>query len=414
MRALLLLVLPLLTACPYATPAPDRSGPLSFTVTFLDDPGGTDPAAPLPFDTEGATHQVSIEAIGYDRQVLTDFTATVAIKATPAILLSAPFVVVENGRAEADVTFSRGFGQLRVWVSDEGTDESPGSYATGVTRVVHYDHPTVREVQETPQTTTSPMEQMYVHIRGWDETHPDPRDLRVTSVTNDGFYVTDVSDPDGAYNSLFAFSFSRPDGIEAGMRLERLSGIIEEFLGFTEMAFPDWVVAGAGDVPPIRELDPTIVCDSPQMEGWESSVVTVRALQSDFGGFGDCEDYNEYGQWPAILLDEKTLDPVSCGGGDARLNIVNINTVPSYTFDECANFDRPDDRYLSSLTGILRHNEFASPSWILEVRDCMDFPIEERPVDCVDQLRLPLSGPRKGPQPYYRDIPECEGHLTSR
>jgi len=414
MRIALLLALSLLIGCPTATPAPDRSGPLSFQVTFVNDPGGSDAASPLPFDTDGTTHRIAVEAIGYDRQVMTDFTANVALKVTPAQLLSAPFVLVENGRAEADITFSRGLGQVRVWASDEGTDETPGSYATGVSPVVHYELPTVREVQETTATTTSPMEKMYVHMRGWDPEHEDSRDLRVTAVTNDGFYVTDLSDPPGSYNSLFAFSFSRPDGIELGMRLERLSGKIEEFLGFTELAFPDWVVAEANEVPEIEILDPTIVCNSPAMEAWESSVVTVIGLESDFGGIGDCEDYNEYGQWPAKLLDPKMLDPVQCSGSDARINVVNINTVPSYTFDECADFGRPDDRFISSLTGILRHNEFASPSWILEVRDCMDFPPELRPADCEAQLRLPLSGPRKAPQFLYRDIPECEGHLTSR
>ena len=414
MRIIAPIALSLLIGCSAATPAPDRTGPLSFRVTFVDAPGGSDPAAPLPFDVDGTTYRVAIEAVGYDRLLMEDFTSTVALKATPAQLLSAPFVLVENGRAQADVTIARGLGQVRIWVSDEGTNESPGSYATGVSDVVHYEHPTIREVQETPNTTTSPMERSYVHIRGWDPEHPDSRDMRVTSVTNDGFYVTDLSDPPGTYNSLFAFSFSRPDGLEQGMRLERLSGKIEEFLGFTEMAFPDWVVAEADEVPAIELLDPSMVCDSPAMEAWESSVVTVVALESDFGGLGDCEDYNEYGQWPARLLDAKTLDPVQCGDSDARINVVNINTVPSYTFDECAEFDRPDDRYLSSLTGILRHNQYASPSWILEVRSCMDFPPELRPADCEAQLRLPLSGPRKAPQFLYRDIPECEGHLTSR
>ncbi len=414
MRLALLIALCSLLGCTTAAPAPDRTGPLSFRVTFVEPPGGEDSAAPLPFDVDGATHRITIEAIGYDRQLLTDFTATVALKVTPAQLLSAPFVLVQNGLAQTEVTFSRGLGQVRIWVSDEGTDETPGSYATGVSDVVHYELPTVRQVQETPNTTTSPMEGSYVHIRGWDPENPDSRDLRVTSVTNDGFYVTDLNDPPGSYNSLFAFSFSRPDGLDVGMRLERLSGKIEEFLGFTEMGFPDWVVAEADEAPAIEILDPFIVCDSPAMEAWESSVVKVVALESDFGGIGDCEDYNEYGQWPARLLDPKTLDPIQCGGDDARINVVNINTVPSYTFDECGDFGRPDDRYISALTGILRHNQYASPSWILEVRSCMDFPPELRPADCEAQLRLPLSGPRKAPQYLYRDIPECEGHLTSR
>jgi hypothetical protein len=412
-RRLPLLALASLLGCTPTTESPDRSGPLGFRVTFPDPPGGESAQTQLPFTAEAFSVDVAIEAIGYDREVMEDFTATIALKATPAQLLSTPFVLVQDGRASATVTMTRGFGQVRVWATDEGTDETPGSYATGVSPTIWFDYPTIAQVQASDSTVESPMEHTYAHMRGWDEAHADPRDMRVTAVTNDGFYVTDLNEPPGSYNSMFAFTFSRPEGVHEGMRLRRLSGIVEEFLGFTELGFPDWDIVDSLDEPEPADLPSGIACDSPEMEKWESSLVTVHNLMSDFRGGGECADYVEFGQWPALLNDRRGF-PVQCQGGDVRISVVNVNTVPSFAFPECANFSPPAVRTLSSLTGILRHNRNASPPWILEVRDCMDFPEEARPIDCEQQLTNPLSGPRVAPQWAYRDIPECEGHLSHR
>ncbi|MCO4771956.1 MAG: hypothetical protein KDA24_18135 [Deltaproteobacteria bacterium] len=403
----------LLSGCADQTVITDHSGPLALRVTFPSSPGGETEETALPFAVDDFEVNIRVEALGYDKEPMTDWSGIVSIRATPAQLLSAPFVTVTNGVADATVTLTRGYGQVRIWASDEGTDETPGSFATGVAPTLHFRFPTIAQVQETESTITSLMEHTYVHIRGWDLDLPDPRDMRVTAVTNDGFYVTDLSEPFGSYNSMFAFTFSRPEGIEKGMRLARLSGIVEEFLGFTEMGFPDWEVVDAPGEPEPPILASDIVCDSPEMEKWESTVVTVGALESDFRGGGECADYVEFGQWPALLLDRRGY-PVQCAGGDARISVVNINTVPSFSFPECENFSPPATRELSSLTGILRHNRYASPSWILDVRDCRDFPESARPADCEQQLANPLSGPRKAPQWAYRDIPACEGHLTHR
>jgi len=414
-RILLAFVAVSLLGCPPDIVEPDRSGPMAFNVTFVTPPGGEDARTALPFSADEMEVEIAIEAVGYDRAVMTDYTATIALKATPAQLLSAPFVLVESGRATTTVTVARGFGQVRIWATDEGTAETPGTYATGVSPVVFFQFPTIADVQRSDSTITSPMEHTYAHMRGWVDDEPDPRDMRVTAVTNDGFYATDLSEPFGSYNSMFAFTFSRPDGITEGMQLKRLSGIVEEFLGFTELGFPDWEINEEAElmVPPPARLPSEIACDSNEMEKWESTVVTVGNLESDFRGGGECADYVEFGQWPALLLDRRG-NPVECGGGDTRISVVNINTVPSFAFPECENFSPPATRTLSSLTGVLRHNRFASPSWILEVRDCMDFPENARPADCEEQLNNPLSGPRHAPQWAFRDIPECEGHLTHR
>lgn len=408
----LLPLLALLVACAPAAPEVDRSGPLSFQVTLVGENPGSDADAPAAFATDSVQVQIEVTALGYDKEPL-DWSGTLAVKATPAQLLSPPEVVVQSLPTTIPVTFTRGFGPVRIWVSDEGSDDTPGSYATGVTEAMHFRYPTVSEVQASDSTVESPMEQTYSHIRGWDEEHDDPRDLRVTAITNDGFYATDLSEPFGSYNSMFAFTFSRPDGLELGDRLERLSGIVEEFLGFTELGFPEWVVVDRPGAPAPPELPPEIVCDSDEMEKWESTVVTVPTLVSDFRGGGSCADYNEFGQWPAMFVDRKG-DPIQCGSEDARVNVVNINTVPSFDFPECASFSPPAERRLAYLTGILRHNRYASPPWIIEVRNCLDFPPEARPADCVQQIELPLSGPRKNPQWLYRDIPDCVGHPSHR
>ena len=414
MHRVLLLLLAFVVGCePAATDVPDHSGPMTMNVEFVNPPGGETEEAPLPFSVDEMEVRIRVQAIGYDREVDTSFSGPVVLKVAPGELESTPVVQLTNGEGTADITISRAFGRARIWASDEGTDEEPGSYATGVSPIVHFDYPTCSQVQTSDSVIESPLEGAYVTIRGWDETHSDPRDLRVTAVTNDGFYVTDLNEPFGAYNSMFAFSFSRPDGIEVGMRLKSLSGIVEEFLGFTELAFPEWVVESQMDEPEVPLLPREIACDSPEMEKWESQVVTVVGVRSDFRTASDCNDYLEFGQWPAVMLDRRGY-PVQCDGNDARINVVNANTVPSFGFPACESFSPPEEKELRYLTGILRHTRFASPPWILEVRNCLDFPEESRPADCVQQLANPLSGPRKAPQWAYRDIPACEGHLTHR
>ena len=259
----------------------------------------------------------------------------------------------------------------------------------------------------------SPLQHQYVHFLGYDLELPESerRDLVVTTVTNDGFYVTDQSDPPGSFNSMFVFSFSRPDDLVVGDRLSKLAGIVSEFLGFTELQFPTWTVESSGNATPEPAvLDPSMVCIGTQMEAWESSVVRVENILTDVTRASDCVDYNEYGQWPALL-------PGECEGDEARINVVNVNTVPSWKFPECEQGseclqpNRPEwcfePRPLDYLIGVLRHTRYASPPWILEVRDCLDFPVEHRPSDCAQLLMRPPSGPRLAPFHERREAPQC-------
>ncbi|MBJ96224.1 MAG: hypothetical protein CMP23_17320 [Rickettsiales bacterium] len=383
---------------------------------------GSSPDNPLPFSIEGHNFTLTATAMGYDRAPMADYEGCLKVHLTSGILeqlqnqnQTCPEgnLAILGGSGSAQVRVSRAYDQLRIWASDEGNGQETGSYASGSTQAIHTRLPTIAQVQTSDSTVESPLQHSYVPFLGYDPELPEEerRQLIVTTVTNDGFYVTDTSDPPGSYNSMFVFSFSRPDHLQAGDRLSKLSGIVSEFLGFTELQFPIWTVESSGNlIPEPSLLDPEIVCIGTEMEAWESSVVRLDNLLTDVSRASDCIDYNEYGQWPAILQGQ-------CQGSEARINVVNGNTVPSWRFpeceasSECSGTERPDwcfePRDLEYLVGVLRHTRYASPPWILEVRDCLDFPLENRPADCAQLLMHPPSGPRIAPFYQRREAPTC-------
>lgn len=390
-----------LVSCQHSLDGP-RSGPLALRVELVDPPAGIDPSRPEPFSTESVGLRIRVSAVGRDGEVDDAWAGTVQLRPTVGTLRSSPNLGLEGGTAEVEVDVALGMGALRIWATHEGTLAEPGSFATGVSEPIWFARPTVAQVQDGGGVGPSPLENTYVDILGAADT-VNPRDLVVTAVTNDGFYVTDQSDPDGSWNSLFVFSFSRPDDLAVGDRLAALSGVVDEFLGFTELGFPTWTVAErAVEVRPPATLDAAVICDDDAMEQWESAVVRLDEVVSDFSGLGDCEDYNTYGQWPARFAGE-------CDGDPATINVVNLNTVPSFTFPECADFGEPPEVSLRYLIGTIRHVEAADPPWVLLVRDCRDFPEENRPADCAELLRRPRSGPSLAPQRFHRAVPTCDG-----
>ena len=430
----LLVVLLALSGCEDLRPALDRSGALYYEVTF-DRTEGLTEEDKAPFNLEWEDVALQVVAYGHDRELL-EQDVQLTVRVTPGEVESAwesgltgagedlddprsTRIELVGGVANAVVRIRRSFDQTRIWVSDEGridrsgVEQDIGSFASGVAPLMWFRKPTISEMQSPANADQdSALVHSYVPLRGWVEGEPDPRDLRVTSVLNDGFYVTDYSSPPGSYRSLFVFTFSRPEGVVVGQQLAGLSGIVGEYIGFTELQFPDWIVSG----PPIAlpaplELDPSIVCDDVEMERYESEVVHVTLPASDFRSAGECDDYVDHGQWPAAL-------PGTCGGSTARITVVNVNTVPCYQFPECEvpRAVEPDEGSpfhppLTELTGVLRHTAPADPPWILDVRSCLDFNLDELPesCDCEQLMARPLSGPRKAPHKYYRDIASCDG-----
>jgi hypothetical protein len=427
MRGLIaiLTLLPLVACVPDTRPEIDRSGPFYFEVEVVGLQGGTSADDRLAFEPEPSDISIHVQAIGHDRQP-TDWSGSVRVLVTPGRIDGHDNVeddgqihagvlrTITDGVLDTTLGVSLAYDQVRVQVTDEGTDDEPGSFAVGVSPALWFDRPTVAQVQAplNPDGDSS-LIRNYVPIRGY--TEEDPRDLVVTSVLSDGFYVTDYTDPPGSYRSMFIFTFSRPDGVVPGDRLEYVTGIISEFIGFTEMQFPDWKVAGERyALPPPVLLDPSIVCDDAEMERYEAEVVRVTNISSDFQRGSDCADYTEHGQWP-LALDG------TCGGTDSRITVVNINTVPCYRFPECDENRPPVDDSdpeaaqthppLAELAGVLRHVAPADPPWSIDVRTCFDLVAEDdlpESCDCQLLMRRPLSGPRRAPKSLYRDVPSCD------
>jgi hypothetical protein len=111
--------------------------------------------------------------------------------------------------------------------------------------------------------------------------------LVVSSVFGNAFSVTDTSF--GAYdqfNSIYVFSFGKPPSyIVPGKVLHSFSGNVSKFIGFTELNFPLFDAADAGDplapLPPPATVTSADTSNLPRLISLTSGVVTVTGQQCD-------------------------------------------------------------------------------------------------------------------------------------
>lgn len=410
LRAASLLLLAGLAACgqPAARTAPE--GVVTFEVQLAESGAELGEDAPLPFDPDpdsARTFHVTARAVGADGATVTSYTGPARLRAVPARLSGSDEISFVSGVAEnVPVSIYAGYGDVRIWVEDTGEVDAPGTYATGVSPAIRFALPTAAELQRTTSSLTSRLDGENVTVRTED------RELIVTGIAQDGFYVTDVSEPDGAFASIFAFSFNRPDDLSPGDRIVSFNGNVYEYLGFTELQYPTWKVSGSGNVPAPTRIDEALCSEDPlDLERHESALVEVGRLVSAFDD-GDleelCASYREYGQWPA------RLEGASC----AKLMVVNQYTVPDLKFDACLSDPPtlPETIRLDGLRGHLRQNQYADYSeWILEVSGCEDLvDPEDRARWCPDEdlaarTAAHYSGPRPAPKAFRREHPDCSG-----
>lgn len=306
-------------------------------------PGSSD--NPLDFTSAGEPFTISIQAVdGHGNPMAWD--GTVHVSAVPG-QVTPTVASLTGGQASVDLELSFAFGRSRIWVEDDGTLDAPGTFATGVTDAIFFQNPSIRDIQESDTTTTSPFEGQRVDITSGH--------MVVTNVTHEGFYVTDTDDTE--WGSVYAFSFGRPDGLSVGDTLSQLTGTADEFLGFTELGNPFWTVSGSGSAPPPQVLDcaADVQAGGLQMERWEAALVEVSSADIVVcNSFPSCPDYDQYQQWVIEL---------PCGG---QMNVVSNYTLPD--LDPEAN----QGQQFSVIRGTLRHVQFASPQWILEPRGAGD------------------------------------------
>jgi len=326
-------------------------GPLTFEVDITEGDAGT-AQSPIPFSSEPIELGLDIRAVDRDGELADWFEGTVHLDVAPRGRLARG-----EGRPPEEVTLSGGVaegvpvhverlhGDCSIWVEDVGTEEEPGSWATGLSPTIRVADPTIRNVQETDLYLSSALKGDFLEV------NLEGRIAVVTGVFPDGFYVTDTSEEGYLWSAAYAYTHSRPD-VELGDRIAALSGTADEFYGFTELGFPSWRTEGTADLPEPVLLTADLVDDNGAMEMYESGLVELRDVVVCPIG----EAYATYGQWK-VLVDPEG----SCGGGGS-IDVVSAYTVPG--FDPAGRVGES----IELVRGNLRYHSSADPGWIVYAR----------------------------------------------
>ena len=331
------------------SPKPSLSSAISyFRVTFTTPPPTSadtrpeyDGEVPLEFD---------IEAIGYDGQPASDYNSVVKIKIDTGLIVdSLAHVSVDAGKTFATTniidgkgeglgfTVKWGYDKARIIVEEILSDtwdpynrishDIPG-VAVGASDVVYFCRPTVANMQKIMRYTYD-QEQNEAALNNRSVVITEGK-LVVTGYTRDGFFVTDVEEPDQAYASAYVYTWSSPY-VEVCSEMRYFSGMVSDFYGFTEISsFPDWQVkrdlkcdtmeemADVGIVP--KELTATMFANAPvDVEPWEAALVEVKNICVSTMNESQKESFLTYGQWPAGF---------SCGSND--FVVVTQDAAPNF------------------------------------------------------------------------------------
>ena len=140
--------------------------------------------------------------------------------------------------------------------------EAGGSYAQGASPPIYYHLPRIADLRGLKCSTPSdpstcsgsgrtpyPKEQLQVDTGFHDKVDAEGNafqdfdfDLVVTRISSDGFYVTDIKDPRGSFNSVFSFNFNAPPRMRVCDRLKTFAGTATEFFGLTQISYPTWTL----------------------------------------------------------------------------------------------------------------------------------------------------------------------------
>ena len=299
----------------------------SFVQVVLDegqDPGTED--APLTFTTETLAYTFTVTTLDRAGDPY-PFNGDLKIRVRPARLDMDAWVTLVDGTWTGPVSFYSAFGPTRVWFADEGdkdaTSERAPSWSAGVSDALQFARPSIPDMQRTDDHETSPLVGEFVNPIIGD------REVVVTALGGNGFWVTDLGVEVGDYSSLYIYTFSKPEVIgktlEVGSRLAKLDGVVQEYLGTSQFAFPNYDVDE--DAEPLTAPDPVAIseataCDNDLMEGLESALVRLEDahIPDDFReGTDDYTEYIEYGQWP-----------VTFGDGSCTIYASSSATIPSF------------------------------------------------------------------------------------
>lgn len=396
------------------------------------------------------TMRFDIQAIGRDGLPF-PYRGPLHVRSTPGELTgTGEYLTMDGGRLDnVSVKLIRAIGPTRIWFEADGvvprpatadygqcsdgidndnnslidladpgcedaTDdlEAPVSFATGVSPTLWFDNPRIRDIQLTDSLRSSPLVGQQVQVSAGN--------LIVSNVIANGFYVVDLDDntPERLFNSVFVFTFSKPQDIYFGDKVCGFSGAVQEHVGQTQLVFPSFQPYYPGNpacdgfpgldplakVPLPWDVSPILVTEDPKsptyaaavyqnarfLERFESNLVTfsdvdvsTRFIACDKNDNGridqgdendcrnDCQDeplcsdlegYFEFTQYAGVTAGKKKIYG-SLGLAD-EFKPLDIRTVGGPDESGRCSFEPTDKGFvqyicppikLALLTGSLRH-----------------------------------------------------------
>ncbi len=259
-----------------------------------------------------------------------------------------------------------GYNQTALWVEDSGTHTS---YAAGASQPIYRPAPLISDVQFTQDLDTgaSALDNKHVRIdRG-----TGGRPLVVTSISTGAYTVTDMGTPgDHPWGSLEVYSYSYPQTVEVdngaaatqqaggvtgqsfstmnlkvGEEVYRLDGIVDEYLGLTELNFPSWQLVEDSSGQPVMATslpqahplpDTALVNPLKELEPYESGLVetsqwVICALYNKQGqpvNKYDAKSWEQYQQWKVAPAAGIATTDGSCA--DTGISVQTNITAPSF------------------------------------------------------------------------------------
>jgi hypothetical protein len=265
-----LLLLAGLAAGPCVEQRSLENGLASFRVTVVEVQGvaGGEGTLADPYDVpeDDIDLQFVADAIDQHGARLLDYAGEATFRVTPGEIVAPASVTFVAGQASGTVSVRKVFGRTTLWIEDVRWVPGPpaqagmdsveqivpeGTWAAGVSNFLYFKNPSLRQVQYQPQwvlkNDTSALPDRFVEfdcqrdaLGPFTDGHGQ---LLVTGVFNEGFFVTDLADQGLGFNHLYSYSYSYPEDLDEGDRIDRLVGTTQDFSGCTQIGFPAWTRA---------------------------------------------------------------------------------------------------------------------------------------------------------------------------
>jgi len=177
-------------------------------------------------------------------------------------------------------------------------DEKGGTFSQGVSTPIYFKLPRIADARglkcvggvgcSGTGATPYPREQLQLDVGDRDSNSDgsEPFDTVVIRLSGDGFYATDLGPPSEpgktGFNSIFSFNFNAPPRMRTCDRLKSFSGTANEFFGFTQIAYPTWILEEWDPskrpclVPEPQRLAPTVIQDPSELLRRSGSLVRVE------------------------------------------------------------------------------------------------------------------------------------------